>query len=103
MVAQELLAYQDPFAKNELYFWSRDLRNAQAELDFVIQIKGQIVPIEVKSGPAGKLKSLAIFLAERKLQFGVKISTAPLSTEASVLNLPIYMIKQLPRLWASLK
>ncbi len=94
-VAQELLAYQDPFAPQDLYFWARDARNAQAEVDFILNIDGKIIPIEVKSGPIGKLKSLLLLLKERNLPLGIKISKAPLGQDGPVLNIPFYMIKQL--------
>ena len=49
-VGQELLAYLNPFQERQLYFWARDKKNSQAEVDFVIQHKGYIIPIEVKAG-----------------------------------------------------
>jgi len=57
-IAQELLASQG----GKLYYWSRAARSSNAEVDFLIVSNGKIIPIEVKSGPAGKLKSLHLFL-----------------------------------------
>lgn len=97
-VGQHLIAHQNPFITPQLYFWARDQRNANAEIDFVIHVGGEIIPIEVKSGPTGKLKSLQIFMSERQSKLGIKVSTAPLSLEGSVLNVPFYLIGQLERL-----
>lgn len=97
-VGQHLIAHQDPFMTPQLYFWARDKRNAQAEIDFVIHIDGEIIPIEVKSGPTGKLKSLQLFMHENNSNLGIKISTAPLSIEGKILNIPFYLIGQLERL-----
>lgn len=57
-VSQELHAW-----KNEsLHYWSREARGSSAEVDYVTHHLGRIYPIEVKSGPAGKLRSLHMFL-----------------------------------------
>lgn len=94
-VAQELLAYQDPFSPAELYFWARDKHNAKAEVDFITNIGGHIIPIEVKSGAMGRLKSLNIFLQEHAVPVGVKISSAPLSKTGKILNVPFYLVYKL--------
>ena len=57
-VAQELTAEK----KNEVYFWRRQAKSSQAEVDFLISHKGKILPIEVKSGSSGSLKSLHLLL-----------------------------------------
>ena len=57
-VGQELRAtYED-----KVYYWSRIARNSSAEVDYMIENQGEIIPIEVKSGKAGKLKSIHILL-----------------------------------------
>ena len=57
-VAQELIAAK----KNDVYFWRRQAKSSQAEVDFLISHKGKIIPIEVKSGSSGSLKSLHLLL-----------------------------------------
>ena len=57
-VAQELLAWHS----EKLYYWSRAARSSNAEVDFLTVRKGEIYPVEVKSGPAGRLRSLHLFL-----------------------------------------
>ena len=64
----------------------------------VLNIEEKILPIEVKSSSNGRLKSIQIFLKERNLPLGIKISTLPLSYEAPILNIPFYLISQLGRL-----
>ena len=98
VVAQEIMAYQDPFSPSRVYFWARDKRGAQAEIDYVVNVKSMILPIEVKSGATGKLKSLRLFMQEKSSPVGVKISTAPLGLEKNILSLPIYLIWKLPEL-----
>lgn len=98
VVAEELLAYQDPFIAGELFFWARDAKSASAEVDFVVNMGGHIIPIEVKSGSLGHLKSLHRFLEERALPLGVRICNAPLSRQGKIITVPFYLLNQLPRL-----
>ena len=57
-VAQELLTWHE---KN-IYYWSRTSKSSNAEVDYLAVKDGQIYPIEVKSGPAGRLRSLHMCL-----------------------------------------
>ena len=97
-VGQELIASQDPYETPHLYFWKRDQKNSTAEVDYLIQNGPNIVPIEVKAGKTGHLKSLARFMEEKHSPLGLKISAAPLGLEKSLLSLPLYLIEQIPRL-----
>ena len=57
-VAQELLAWHS----RELFYWARNAKNSNAEVDYLAVRNGEIYPVEVKSGPGGKLKSLHLML-----------------------------------------
>ncbi len=57
-VAQEICA----IAGNELFYWSRETRASNAEVDYLIVNGGKIYPIEVKSGASGSLRSLHLML-----------------------------------------
>ena len=57
-VAQELIAWHS----RELYYWAREQKNSNAEVDYLAVKDGGIYPVEVKSGPAGKLRSLHMLL-----------------------------------------
>ena len=61
-VGQELLAYQNPYTRPLLYYWAREAKNSNAELDYLTQKEADIIPIEVKSGATGKLKSMHMFM-----------------------------------------
>ena len=97
-VGQELLAYADPYLNAQLYYWERDKKGSMAEVDYVIQAKSHVLPIEVKAGTTGNLKSLMQFLLEKQAPFGIRISQHPLSYHKNVLSVPLYLINQLPRL-----
>lgn len=58
-VAQELVARHS----SDLFYWSREARGSTAEVDFLIAREGNVVPVEVKSGSGGSLRSLHLLLA----------------------------------------
>ena len=57
-VAQELLAWHS----SELFYWAREARGSNAEVDYLVVRKGKIYPVEVKSGAGGSLRSLHLML-----------------------------------------
>ncbi|AQT67928.1 hypothetical protein STSP2_01080 [Anaerohalosphaera lusitana] len=57
-VAQELLAWHT----DKLFYWSRTAKSSNAEVDYLTVRDSTIYPIEVKSGPAGRLRSLHLCL-----------------------------------------
>ena len=57
-VAQELLAWHS----SELFYWARDARGSNAEVDYLTVREGKIYPVEVKSGAGGSLRSLHLML-----------------------------------------
>lgn len=97
-IGQELRAYSDSYLERGLFFWARDKRNSSAEVDFVIAVGSQIFPLEVKAGKTGTLKSLKLFIKEKKSLFGVRFSQEKLSLYDKVLTLPLYMTEQMKRL-----
>jgi predicted AAA+ superfamily ATPase len=85
-VGQQLLANN-----YQLNYWARDKANSSAEVDFVIQDNGQIIPIEVKSGAKGTLKSMQILLEENiHISKALVFSKAHFGTENKITFLPIY-------------
>lgn len=92
-VGQELLTYHEPFAQAALYYWQRDERGAQAEVDYLHVIENHIIPIEVKSGHNATLQSLRLFLKERQhTPYGIRISTYNYSRIDQLQNYPLYAV-----------
>jgi uncharacterized protein len=88
-VGQELVAA----GQNELYYWSREAKSSTAEVDFLMVVKGIIHPLEVKSGAAGKLKSLHLLLKSHPDNLiGYVFSCAPYADlpEQNLVFLPLY-------------
>lgn len=97
-VGQELLTYGNFYEEQELYFWEREKKASTAQVDYIAQYGGRIIPIEVKAGKTGRLKSLQQFMEEKRVPFGVRISQHPLSFDNNILSIPLYMISELARL-----
>ena len=63
-MAEQFVGQELRFSNSEsLYYWSRDARSSNAETDYLVERDGEIVPIEVKSGKSGSLKSLHLLLS----------------------------------------
>ncbi len=62
-VGQELLACGGS-ENSQLYYWNRMKKGSMAEVDFVISRRAKIYPVEVKSGSAGKMRSMHQLLIE---------------------------------------
>lgn len=95
-VGQELLSYSHPKKKSALYFWKRDARGSQAEVDFIYDFSGEILPIEVKHGKNGRLKSLQLFLEEhKKSPYGIRFSSQNYSFFQRIDSRPLYAVASL--------
>lgn len=88
----EILKYKNPMDPPDLYYWHRESRNSSAEVDFLIQKGNQVIPIEVKSGTTGKMQSLFLFLKEKNLSKGIRISTENFSRYGYIDVYPLYAI-----------
>jgi len=74
-VGQELITSFEFYEDAKLFYWVREAKNTNAEIDFLHQIKNKIYPLEVKAGKTGTLKSLQVYLAEKKAQTGIRFNT----------------------------
>jgi hypothetical protein len=83
----------------DLNYWLREGRSNNAEIDFVISKGQQILPIEVKAGKSGTLKSLQQFILKTKVSQALRFDLNPPSRQTikmegasfELLSLPIYM------------
>jgi predicted AAA+ superfamily ATPase len=97
-VGLELLKSEEPFVRKDLYYWHREEKNSRAELDYVYQFGQKIVPIEVKSGTKGSMQSLYLFLEEKNIAFGIRISSENFGKIDKVKILPLYAVHRLKNL-----
>jgi predicted AAA+ superfamily ATPase len=91
---QEIIASHTPYIKPALYYWAREAKNSNAEIDYLIEKQSKIIPIEIKSGSIGRMKSMKMFLEIYKCDFGIKISQAPYKQYANIISIPFYAIEK---------
>ena len=110
------LAYMNK-TKPELHYWLREGRANNAEVDYVIAQGSSIVPIEVKAGAGGSLKSLPQFVLEKRSPLAIRFDLNPPSktkiqakarrgnsiepVQFDLISLPLYAVESLPLLTES--
>lgn len=111
VAGQQLRAVQSrPGHEPTLYYWQRE-GGRPGEIDYVLQIGTRIVPVELKAGAAGSMKSLHQFMYDKGLGLAVRLDTnppAPQTIQVSttkrqpvqyqLLNLPHYLTWRLGEL-----
>lgn len=115
VVAQLLRCTVPEYIEAHNYYWAREEKSSNAEVDYIISHHGDIIPVEVKSGTTGSLKSLHLFMQLKQRKLAVRINSdvpsfanvnvksydsKPVSYE--LLSIPFYLIEQLPRLLDSI-
>ena len=107
-IGQHLLYQNDYYKEPQLYFWNREQRNSSAEVDYIITHGQHVIPVEIKSGKTGSLKSLHLFLSTKKTNWAVRFNCdlPSLTTVSNIyspgsfklISIPMYLVDQLPRL-----
>ncbi len=90
----EIVKAISPFQIADLYYWHRESKSSNAEVDYVLQRGSQILPVEVKSGIKGSMQSMFSFLKEKNQPVGWRLSLEPFSTYDSVISIPLYSIAE---------
>lgn len=112
-IGQHLYQLQPAYRTPELYYWAREKRASSAEVDFVIADDAHnIIPIEVKAGSTGSMRSLQIMVREKSLTRAVRFCSASPSilneerktakgpAAFTLISLPHYLVQQVIRLLA---
>jgi predicted AAA+ superfamily ATPase len=92
VAAQELRCHAPWREPARLHYWHREARSSNAEVDFVAVRRGEIIPIEVKSGRRGGMQSLRVFMQDRGLQHGLRSSLEPFGRIGNVDVVPLYAL-----------
>lgn len=87
---QEFIAGSTPYEKANFYYWRREKKGSNAEVDYLINRNTDIIPVEIKSGATGHLKSLRLFMQEYKSKFGIRLSLLPMSYHDGIVSIPLY-------------
>lgn len=115
-VGQSLRSTFPPNVDPALYWWRREKPGSEAVIDYLWSHGSLVVPIEAKAGDAGHMRSLHLFMAERRLPWAVRVNSLPPSVEDidlrtttgrrakyRLLSIPPYLVQQLPRLLDELR
>jgi hypothetical protein len=110
-IGQHLLYCAELYREPSLFYWNRQSKGSTAEVDYLIQAGNRIVPVEVKAGKTGRLRSLQMFVQEKKAPLGLRFnddrpsvleartSIAGKESQAfTLLSLPLYLVEQAERL-----
>ena len=104
IVAQELRVVLDRHYRDEQYFWVRNKKGANAEVDYVWQYGQHIIPIEVKARTNSHLRSLHSFINNsQNTNIAVRVwsgeyfvqetkTPAPFNKPFRLINLPFYLV-----------
>jgi len=103
IVAQELRVNNDNYLI-KIHFWIREKNQSNAEVDFVIQHEDLLIPVEVKSGKSGRLRSLHQFIDRCPHNFAVRVYSGKLEIQRTktiagkefyLLNLPLFLVSKM--------
>ena len=110
-IGQHLLHAGPRYETPSLYYWTREARNAAAEVDYLMTAGGRVAPVEIRAGTTGTLRSLHQFLREKRHDFALRFNAdAPsllhdskrlpdgTAVDYHLLSLPLYMVGQARRL-----
>ncbi len=111
-IGQHLLSLQPPYESPDLYYWLREGKAANSEVDYVIERSPYLIAIEVKAGAAGKIRSMHHWVKDtahdkkKCLRFNLSPGSEELVTyqfenqrlEYPLLTIPLYLVESLERL-----
>ncbi|HPT32344.1 MAG TPA: ATP-binding protein, partial [Prolixibacteraceae bacterium] len=72
-----------------LYYWKNE---NTAELDFVVQISGEVIPVEVKKGKRTRSASFNLFMNRYQSPYGIRISGKNFGFENKIFSVPLYAV-----------
>lgn len=73
-VGWELVKAASPRTQHELFYWENLDKGTTSEVDYIVMRDMKIVPIEVKSGTSGRMKSLRLFMQKRNISTAIRTS-----------------------------
>ena len=81
--------------KAQLYYWHKEKRASNAEVDYIIQHNDKILPIEVKSGIRGKMQSMRLFISGHNTRKGVRLSLENFAGYEDIEAYPLYAVSNI--------
>jgi uncharacterized protein len=103
IVGQEILATQFTIS-HKLNFWIREKKDAAAEVDYIINYNNYLIPVEVKSGATGTLRSLQLYMQATNHHWAIRLYNGEIKVDELktadnkifyLLNLPYHLAAKL--------
>ena len=91
-VGIEIVKSQNNRLPSELYYWQREKDGSAAEVDYLIQHRQNIVPVEVKAGTKGAMQSMFLFINEKQQQYGIRCSMENFGEFQNIKIYPLYAV-----------
>ena len=114
LVGQLLRGNRELYEEPKLFCWIRQKKSSNAEVDYLVTVGGKVIPVEVKAGKTGTLKSLHVFVREKRSNTAVRFNSDVASvittntslvgenTKFNFVSLPMYLVSRLPAIVQSL-
>ncbi len=113
-IGQHLIDISAGLEKPSLHYWLREKKSTNAEVDYVIANGNRVLPVEVKAGKSGSLKSLHQFAYSKNTKLAIRFDLNPASLQQvehtirtakgnqqvnfTLLSLPLYGVQELERI-----
>lgn len=113
-VGQHLIDISGGLDQPSLHYWLRGKKSSNADVDYVIGSAGLVLPVEVKSGTSGSLKSLQQFVYNKDINLAIRFDLNRSSLQQvgntirtalgnqkiryTLLSLPLYGVQELERI-----
>ncbi|MFC1585009.1 ATP-binding protein [Fibrobacterota bacterium] len=94
-VGNELVKHSMASIYPRLFYWHREAKSSNAEIDYVFQKSNTIIPVEVKAGTKGQMQSMFIFLKEKRLNCGIRLSMENFGEFGDIKIYPLYAVQNL--------
>lgn len=78
-----------------IMYWSNE--TSRAEIDFVVQLKSNVVPVEVKAETNLQAKSLKVYMEKFKPNYAIRTSMADYKTTDNLIDLPLYCVEEIAK------
>jgi len=91
----ELLKYKSSYEKASLFYWHREAKSSNAEVDYILAVNSSIYPVEVKAGTKGSMRSMFLFLKEKNQEKGIRVSMENFSSYDNIDVYPLYAIENI--------
>ncbi len=94
-VGNEIIKADSVYQRTPLYCWHREKNGSNAAVDYVVQLGGEIHPVEVKSGTKGSMQSLRLFLQQKNIAWGIRTSLENFCEYDDIKVYPLYALKNI--------